>query len=420
MAVHTKFLGINNVDAPERLEQKDGLELREAANVDIDSSGKVTRRKGFNKIYNGTNIHSLFSNQEHTLFVEDGALSLLNSDYTATVLQTGLSRFGRVAYQDIDGDIYFSDGNTTGIYSDGSILPMGIPTPPTKPVLMSGSGILPAGRYGVIFTAVDSIGRESGSTFAEFIDLDADSAITVSGFPAALAGATAINVYVTTQNGDVFYQHGQAALGASSYEITNPPTGHQCRTRFKDQMPAGHLMGYHRGRLYVAVNKVVYFSDPYNPGLTDVTKNFIMFPERVTLIAPVEQGIFFSDEKKTYYMNGTDPDDAAMRKVADYPAMENTGTEIEPGALADGVSGETWMWSSKKGVCVGLEGGEFKNLTENKYALRTGDIGAALFRQRNGINQYLGIIKADDSAANNLYTSDVAVAEVRRNGVIIT
>ena len=413
-----EFKGINNVDSAEDLEFD---ELRAAKNVDISKKFSLRRRGGFTKKYSGTNCHSLFSNQTDTVFVEDGTLKELNSDFTATTIRNGISRFGRVAYQDINSDIYFTDGNVTGVYSSGALLPMGIPTPPQKPVLVSSTGILPAGRYGVLFTCVDSAGVESGATYAEYISVPASGAIVVTGIPASFSGASALNVYMTTDNGDVFRKHSQVSFGTAITTLTTQANGHTCRTRFKDKMPAGHMLCFHQNRLYVAVDNIIYYSEPYNYGITDLTKNFIMLPARVTLMAPEPQGIFVSAKgDKTYYISGQDPDQFSMVVKADYPAIENTQARVDQDMLGEGVGGEAWIWASTHGVCSGVVGGSFRNMTKGKYAIPHGVIGSAIFRQKDGISQYLGIIHSDDNERNNLYTSDIATAEIRRNGVIIT
>lgn len=413
-----EFKGINNIDGAEDIKDD---ELRAAKNVDINAKFGLKRRSGFTKKYSGTNCHSLFSNQTSTVFVEDGVLKLLNLDFTASQIRTGMARFGRVVYEDINGDIYFTDGNVTGIYSNGALLPIGIPTPPQRPVLVSSTGILPAGQYGVLFTCVDDAGVESGASYAEYIDIPADGAIVVTGVPATFADASSMNIYMTTDNGEVFYKHSQVPFGTASTTLTTQAGGYTCRTRFKDQMPAGHMLGVHQNRLYVAVDNVIYYSEAYNYGLTNLTKNFIMLPARVTLLATEPQGIFVSaKDDKTYYISGADPDKFSMVIKADYPAIENTQARVDQDMLGDGVGGEAWVWASKKGICSGIIGGSFRNITKGKYAIPTGAIGSAIFRQKDGISQYLGIIHSDDNERNNLYTSDIATAEIRRNGVLIT
>ena len=424
MPRYDKFLGINNVDPPERLKNdSEGSELRAAVNVDIDKTGRVSRRDGYVKRYAGTNTHSLWSNGQATLFVEDGTLKTLDTDsWQATSVRTGMTRFGKVAYQDVLGDVYYTDGNQTGVYTtEGVDTVMGIPTPPTKPVLVSGSGILPAGWYGVVFTAVDDAGRESGSTFTESIELTSPGSITVSGIPGALNGASWVAIYVTQPGGDIFYKHGEVALGTTSYSIQTLPHGAQLRTQYLQPMPPGHMLMLHQQRLYVATENVIYYSEPYQYGLTHITRNFIQMPGRITLMVSVEDGFFVScKDDQTYFISGRNPDESAVRTMADYAAIEGTAVNVPRETFLEGSGGQVWMWASPKGICAGLQGGSMRNLTEGKYAVRDGEAGIAMFVQRNGLNQMLSVIHANDNPAATIYTSDVAVAEVVRNGVVIT
>ena len=426
MPRYDKFLGINNVDPPERLKNdSEGSELRAAVNVDIDKTGRVSRRDGYVKRYAGTNTHSLWSNGRVTLFVEDGTLKSLDTEtWQATAIRTGMTRFGKVAYQDVFGDVYYTDGNQTGVYTrEGVDTVMGIPTPPTKPVLVPGSGILPAGWYGVVFTAVDGAGRESGPTFAEFVELPNEGSIEVSGLPTVVAGASGINIYMTKPGGDVFYKHTSVNFAGmpASVTLSSLPTGHILRTKDLQPMPAGHMLMFHQQRLYVAADYVVYFSEPYNYGLTNIVKNFIQMPSRITMMQPVEDGFFISSEDEgVYIVNGRDPEQFSMRKVSDYHAVEGTGVEVPRETFQEGSGGRVCMWVSKDGIYAGMQGGSVKNLTQGKYAVRHGEEGIAVFRNKDGINQVLNVVKANDDPAAGVYTLDVAVAEIVRNGVVIT
>lgn len=411
------FAGINNVDAAERLKDN---ELREAVNVDIDDSGRIASRGGYTQIYAGTNVHSFWSDRNLKLFVEDGTLKKLNADLTATALRTGVARFKPMAYEEINGDAYYSDTYLTGVIkSDGTAATMSTPTPPIRAALMSAAGILPAGQYGVVVTAVDATGRESGALPPEYITLTEGQSITVTSLPSALPGASTLNLYCTQTDGDTFYLATTVAVGTTSASITTLPSGPVCRTMNLVDMPPGHILAEHAGRLYVAVDNYVIYSEPYMYGLRKIT-NFLPFPQRVTMLAPAQDGMFVSSDK-LYHLFGTKPDDFSMSVKSEYPAFEGTAAKINQKAFGeDGQPGDVWVWLSAEGICAGLMGGSYRNLTEGRYAVKSGTIGSALFFQKNGKSAYLSVLRASDEDAENLYTTDVAVADVRRNGVIIT
>lgn len=417
----TAFTGIDNVNPPSTLNNGD---LVRAVNVDIDAKGKITRRLGCTKRYAGTNTHSLWSNESISLFVEDGTLKRLNSDYSADIIRTGVTRFGKVYYEDINGDIHYSDGTVTGVVkADGSHAPMSTPIPTTRPVLTSTTGVLPAGRYGVVFTAVDSLGRESGATFSTYIDLVATGGITVTGFPVSHGeSVTHYNIYCTTANGAVFYLAYSLPIGTTTYAInTLPSTGHVLRTQFMDMMPAGKHLCCHGNRLFVARDNVIYYSEPYNYGLTNLFTHFIMMPSDIRMLVSVEDAMYISDSTRTYILTGSEINQSQMQEKANYPALEGTAVRIDQRVFGqEGQNGLVAMWMSEAGLCAGLQGGSFRNLTESKYVPKVGDLATALFRQQDGKNQYIGVSRTSDGDQSRIYTSDVAVAEVIRNGVILT
>ena len=115
---YREFTGKNNVSDVERLKRD---ELRDAMNVDITDRKKLKRRTGFSKVYTGTDVHSLWANDDIILFGEDTSLKKLNNDYTAIVLRSGLSRNDPIAFCDADnqGDIYYSNSSLNGVLRNG-------------------------------------------------------------------------------------------------------------------------------------------------------------------------------------------------------------------------------------------------------------------------------------------------------------
>lgn len=414
----TSFLGINNVDAAEQIQDN---ELRAAKNIDIDRRGKLSRRKGFSQIYSGTNLHSLWSDGNITLFVEEGVLKSLDNSNNATTIRSGMTRFGRVSYYSVEGKIYYTDGNVTGIYSVDGSTPLGLPTPSTRPVLTPSTGVLPAGQYGVAFTVADASGAESGATISSWIQLSEDDAgINISGLHTAYAGATYVNIYMTTADGAEFFLARTVSAGVSSTSVSHPPQGAALRTQFLDAMPAGNHIAYFKGRILVARDNVLYYSEPYSP-LTRLIQNFLMFPGKINMIAPVEDGVYFSVENDSiYHMYAGHPNDWSISQKASYPAIEGTAVLVDAELLPEELREEGWLWLSKNGICIGGAGGSFRNLTATRYAVADSDIGTAMLMQRDGTNQYVSTIHPNDGEVNNLHFSDVAVAEVRRNGVTIT
>ncbi len=160
---------------------------------------------------------------------------------------------------------------------------------------------------------------------------------------------------------------------------------------YKIPIPAGHLIEWYNGRLYVARGKEVWASDPMYPGQTDSRKAFKQFGGRITLMRAIQNtGIYVSDSLKTYLMAGLDMNEFTLLQKADFPAIQGTDVKVDGSCIGqEGLSGEAALWLSPMGFCVGGEGGVFKCLTEFHYRPAGTGEGAAVFRQINDGVQYL-------------------------------
>jgi hypothetical protein len=94
----------------------------------------------------------------------------------------------------------------------------------------------------------------------------------------------------------------------------------------------------------------------------------------------------------------------AIRVVAAYPAIPGTLAYEQGEYIGDGIAGRTAYWTSPRGHCVGTNGGSFKNLTESRFSMPTGQRGCGIVRQTNGINQFLAIVEGS-GAPNNAFSS---------------
>ena len=116
--------GLNNKIDPVRLriDPDRGLsELAVAYNVDIDSSGRINRRKGFKKVIDGE-CHSLFPYENGYLVVRNGVLSFLDHDYSCHGICL-LKGNGKVSYAPVGDKVYFTNGYQKGYVKDRKVFP---------------------------------------------------------------------------------------------------------------------------------------------------------------------------------------------------------------------------------------------------------------------------------------------------------
>ncbi len=190
--------------------------------------------------------------------------------------------------------------------------------------------------------------------------------------------------------GKVFYTNG-ARIGFVRGELPTPlafifppPT-----MTYRIPMPAGQLIEYFNGRLYVARGKVIHYSDPLYPWQTHEQKGFFQFPGDITLLRSIrETGVLVSDGIRTYLMAGLDAPAMKLTQLADYPAILGSDVKLD-GSKVGGIDGEAVYWLSSQGVCMAGRGGLFKNLTREYYWPKSTAEASAILRLTNGFYQYL-------------------------------
>jgi len=158
---------------------------------------------------------------------------------------------------------------------------------------------------------------------------------------------------------------------------------------YKGLMRPGHLIEWFNGRLYVAREGEVWFSDPMNPGQTDHRKCFKQIGGYISMMSSVKDGLYVSEGKNTYFMAGLDPGEASLVKVADYPAILGSDVKIDGDRLGRNISGRAVLFTTPMGVCVGLDEGKFINLTESFYRPSSLNESRSILRMVGNFYQYL-------------------------------
>ena len=117
LSIFSGTTGLNNILDPKRLfhDPDTGMqELAAAYNVDIDDTGRPSRRKGFT-LGVAVATHSLFSwGGAYGLCVMDNALEVLDSDFTYTPIRN-VTRGARMSYDEAAGTVYYCNGYEKGL-----------------------------------------------------------------------------------------------------------------------------------------------------------------------------------------------------------------------------------------------------------------------------------------------------------------
>lgn len=159
--------------------------------------------------------------------------------------------------------------------------------------------------------------------------------------------------------------------------------------------PIGTDLEYYAGRMFVIDGKVAWYSELFDIS-TFERKSYLPFDREIVMFKAVDDGIYVSTDKDTFFLSGRDAKSLAVTKVADYPAIKYSEVKIvgrlvalKSGrftVIADG-GRPSLMWLSNKGVCFGGPEGQFVNLTD-RVDLPNALTGSGFFH--NG--KYIGIM----------------------------
>lgn len=378
---YAEFNGLRNDIAPERFDASD---LAVATNVTIDKARRIARRDGATRRI-ALAAHSLWAGNGDSLFVSAGTLYRFAADLVPHPLRGSMSN-ATMSYARAGDTTYFSNGTDTGA-ADPAARTWGLEVPAV--LLTPVAGDMPCGVYGVTATYVRSDGQESGADDMTFITVVTGQGVTVTVPNSADPDVVGKRVYITTPNGEV-PMHVKTLLAAGAgYTVTAADIdamNEELKTQFMGPPPAGQLVAYYKGCMFVACDDVIYPSEPFAYELFDLRK-FIPMDGTVTMLAPMEDrsgdssGFFVGTTKTCGVLTGGGPEDFKYTPKTEYGAIPGAVASIDGALYLDGSVGarELPMWLTTQGLCVGLPNLDINNLTRSRYTFTADGAGAAMF-----------------------------------------
>lgn len=414
-------LGINNLDEEDKQpvdENGARLSLREADNVDLTRQGWPRRRNGYELAMPGLLTHSIWGHDEllFGLFVDDGFLCTMDTAEEVDSLGIEVGSLP-VSYELINDKIFFTNRNYCGMVTLSGEAKSWAPEHPNgQPHCTATTGYsLEAGKYQVAITIEGADGRESGTTRAVQVQVEANGAIELSHIPVPAAGAV-VNVYATGPNDQVLRLHHQLAGGLTTSIIAQKAKGRPCVTQGLVAMPPGEIVRGLNGRQYVVNGRVIRWSPPHRQGMTDMARNALVMKDDVDMFEPVGAGgagagVFVGSGGKTYFFAGPDPMKWSKRVVASAGVVRGSSTLVEANAFGGDSKALVPVWVSRDGhFCRGDEGGLVTRFKEGEAVIDGAARAATLFRKENGIQQLVTTLQ--QPKASGFAVSDRLVGHV--------
>lgn len=390
-----QFRGINNRLPDDRLDKPAtrgaGVFVRDAVNVDLTEARSFQRRGGYERVIEASNCRGL--REVATGFYYATGTDLMFFNGTSTKVGELADPLAQVAYADTPVGLAWSDGFSLNMIEPSGSRLMSPQAPNPMPTVAAGAGgALHAGSYGVSFATELAGGRRSQLSYPQFVDVPEGGFISI-----AAAGHTQpIAVFVTAQDGSILYREASIAVGATAAVLPIVRSaGEPIRYQVMSPLPAGSVLGYHRGRLLSADYGYLSYSLPFNLGLYRPESDFIPFGAPITLVAPVEAGVFVATAEHTYFLPGADIAQATVGAPMPFGAV--------PGTLTREPNRKGAMWFSSRGAVRAGDDGSIELLQDKDMAFSPAQAGAAFVREENGLRSFVTALATNGPPAGAVF-----------------
>lgn len=410
------MLGLNNRRPDFRLRTQNGIFQAAVRNADVTDSFSIKGRDGYVRAVSGTDVHSFWvDHTDDMAYYVDGA-TLYRAKVSGvgglrtTSLMAGMLHGRRLSYARVGDEVMFTDGSRNfAMTMDGIVRPLGV-SPLAAAPRVSGvaGGALARGQYQVCLAYMND-GREiSPTTPALAVDVPDSGAISIDGLPAVWpADVETMVVYVS---------HGNGTEMTLQRELVDPATtlvipvvaigGMQPITFNRSLMPAGQIMRWYAGRLYVVDQNFLWFSDVYYPSVCTPHNGYVQFNEPITVFEPCDGGAWLVADG-AYWLAG-DITTAEAKRVSPCRGVLGSG--------GYDLAAEQAFWLSDHGFVIGKPDGtlvlpQIENVAVDLKAQR----GASFVREINGQRHVLTALHGGTGAVTA--ASSYITAEVVRKGI---
>jgi hypothetical protein len=380
------YAGINNVAEARELTDKD---LTVASNVDLDAAGRPKRRDGFAQ--NSALQHANVWRADGFDVATRGPAGDLVNLTADTVLVAGLGH-ARVHYWNLpDGGTLYSNGTAQGILTASGAAPWGVPIPATVGTALGIAGQLHAGRYQWSLTHVRTTdGAESGPLHdaAAAIDITTGG-ILLSGLP-VLAGYRT-NVYLTSHNGEERFLAGSTTVDSFMFTGKNSALQQRLLTDTLQPPPVGKHLAFWRGRALVAVGSALHASRPNSWELFDLRRDFKNFAKPITLVQPVQGGIWLGTENELSFLAGEKWDSLVRQVKVTGGVVPGSGVRVPGRYLPDAPDGDGIVCIADGWLMAGTAAGALIPLTVGRYRTAAAEVSATFRLNGDDLPQYVAI-----------------------------
>jgi len=360
--------GVQN-ESPDVKKQKATVELMD--NIDVGDQGEMFRRASPSEVVEPLNApHSLHWAENHLYAYLIAEAKLRRTRLTAPSQPvTDLNSNQPMRFTSAPNtDVLFgvSPTDLIQIHPNGVVY-RPIPVPALVPACSPyvGGGTLPAGLYHLAFAYQDLVSGEiGGTTETTSLAIDENGGIHIDGSSiiAPPQDGLVLIAFCSEAFGSVLWKAINLFAGFSAV-ITNRPTGAPCVTRDMTPMPFGKFVEYVGGRLCVANDDGIFYSEPFHPLSTRPTTNWITISGKIRFMMRAGDVLFYGDDRGAMSIDNIGTPAMKQQNVALDPPLFNSAVVLSTGStLGSADRGNpadqpTLLWLGSRGAYVGLPSG---------------------------------------------------------------
>jgi hypothetical protein len=187
-----------------------------------------------------------------------------------------------------------------------------------------------------------------------------------------------------------------------------------------DATPPGTLLSWMFGRLWVVIEEGAYFSRGFRPDQFNLADDYIALPN-IKMVMPTHSGYFIGTDSEVFYINGKNPKQPnPTNKVCDFGVVPRSAALLPASQFGGDLgAGDVVVWESPRGKVIGTDGGAILLPTDEHIAYPSAEYAATLLREINGEVHHVAALAQPSTDGSNMRATDIAVAEVVRNGITI-
>lgn len=184
--------------------------------------------------------------------------------------------------------------------------------------------------------------------------------------------------------------------------------------------PQATIIELYKGRIYLGHERLIWTTELYLYSLVDKTKNFIQLTDDLTMLAAVSDGLYVGTTAELLFLQGTFSQGMKLTSVVKHPVVHGSLVEVPyskamPQARSGPVpEGHGPMFMTDGGICIGMDGGQVYNLTQDRVVFPGAVRAAALYREDQGANGYVAVVDSAGGPSANARIGDYVDAEIVR------